>query len=249
QTFLPALPYTYPMDPTPRCIPAFAPGVFPDPLPALSAARRGLLWFECLALFFVLPPALYFWRQALAFRVVPLVLAAAGFCAWWLVRQPGCGWAGLWRATGQARHLRGVALWFLAGALPLAIITYIWLPERFLSFPRQRPGLWTLVCVLYPLLAAWPQEIIFRAFFCRRYAALFPQPVALIAASAISFGLAHALYGNWVAPLMSAVGGALFAWRYLRSGSLLVAGVEHGLWGDFLFTSGLGWFFYSGAIS
>lgn len=214
---------------------------FPDPSPA----RRAALWFECLLLFFIIPPSLYFIRQVVAFKVVLLVLVWAGICAWWLHRQPGFSW----RGPGLKRPLAGVLLTFLAGAIPLTILAYHHLPERFFSFPAQKPGLWGLVMLLYPLLAAWPQEIIFRAFFFRRYAPLFPRPAALIAASAISFGLAHALYGNLVAPPLSALGGAVFAWRYQRHGSLTAAGLEHGLWGDFLFTSGLGWFFYSGAIA
>jgi hypothetical protein len=33
-----------------------------------------------------------------------------------------------------------------------------------------------------------------------------------------------------------------------KSGSALMAGIEHGIWGDFLFTVGIGWYFYSGSI-
>ena len=216
-----------------------------DSLHFSSPVRRTILWAECLALFFVIPPGLYFFRQALAFKVVPLVLVWAGLCAWWLTRQPGFSW----RGPSLKRPLPGVLLTFLAGAIPLTTLAYLYLPERFLAFPAEKPGLWGLVMLLYPLLAAWPQEIIYRAFFFRRYAPLFPRPGAMIAASALAFGLAHALYGNWVSPLLSALGGAVFAWRFQRHGSLAAASLEHGLWGDFLFTSGLGWFFYSGAIA
>lgn len=214
-------------------------------VPDSGPGRRAALWAECLLLFFVIPPSLYFIRQVVAFKVVLLVLVFAGVCAWWLHRQPGFSW----RGPGLGRPLPGVLLTFLAGAIPLTILAHLYLPERFFSFPAQKPWLWALVMLLYPLLAAWPQEIIFRAFFFRRYAPLFPHPAAMIAASAISFGLAHALYGNLVAPPLSALGGAVFAWRYQRHGSLTAAGLEHGLWGDFLFTSGLGWFIYSGAIA
>jgi membrane protease YdiL (CAAX protease family) len=71
----------------------------------------------------------------------------------------------------------------------------------------------------------------------------------MILVSGISFGLAHLLYGNWVAPVMAGLGGVLFGYRYQRSRSLVAAGVEHGLWGNLLYTLGLGWFFYSGSIS
>jgi membrane protease YdiL (CAAX protease family) len=66
--------------------------------------------------------------------------------------------------------------------------------------------------------------------------------------NAISFSLAHLFYSNWVALLLSFLGGYLFAWRYHRSQSLPLVSLEHALWGDFLFTVGLGWYFYSGAI-
>ncbi len=41
-------------------------------------------------------------------------------------------------------------------------------------------------------------------------------------------------------------GGILFAWRYQQSGSLLTSCLEHSLYGCFLFTVGLGQYFYHG---
>jgi membrane protease YdiL (CAAX protease family) len=66
--------------------------------------------------------------------------------------------------------------------------------------------------------------------------------------NALSFGLSHLFYGNWVAPVLAFFGGLLFAWRYQTSRSLGTVVIEHALWGDFLFTTGIGWYFYSGAI-
>jgi uncharacterized protein len=42
--------------------------------------------------------------------------------------------------------------------------------------------------------------------------------------------------------------GMLFACRYARAGSLVAPVIEHGLWGGFIFTIGMGWYFYSGSI-
>jgi membrane protease YdiL (CAAX protease family) len=121
-------------------------------------------------------------------------------------------------------------------------------PDRFLAFPVEQPIRWLLVMALYPLLAAAPQEVIFRAFFFHRYGPLFPAPAILIWVNGLSFGLAHLLYGNWVAVALTTLGGLLFAHRYWRTGSLLVVSIEHGLWGDFLFTVGAGGYLYSGSI-
>jgi len=40
----------------------------------------------------------------------------------------------------------------------------------------------------------------------------------------------------------------VFGWRYHKSRSLPLVSLEHALWGDYLFTISIGWFFYSGAI-
>ena len=68
----------------------------------------------------------------------------------------------------------------------------------------------------------------------------------MIAASAITFGFVHIVFGNWLAVLLSAIGGVLFSTTYLRTASLAVVCLEHALFGDFLFTIGLGRFFYHG---
>ena len=48
-------------------------------------------------------------------------------------------------------------------------------------------------------------------------------------------------------PGLTLVGGLLFAYRYTKTGSLLTSCVEHALYGCFLFTVGLGRFFYHAA--
>jgi len=64
----------------------------------------------------------------------------------------------------------------------------------------------------------------------------------------VAFALAHLFFSNWIAALLSLGGGLLFARTYAHSRSTLLTTVEHGLWGDALFTIGLGWYFYGGSI-
>lgn len=215
----------------------------------VASENKASLWVECLGLFFALPAFLYFFRRELAFKVVPLVLLLAVGCSIYLYKKAGFPNCAFYACGGLPRHLRNMLLALLPGAAAMFIIAWLYLPERFLTFPLARPGVWSLVMLLYPLLAAYPQEVVFRGFFFTRYEPLFPSQAAMLAANSLSFGLAHALYGNWLAPPLAALGGALFGYRYLRSGSLMAAGLEHGLWGNMLFTSGLGWYFYSGAIA
>jgi uncharacterized protein len=66
-------------------------------------------------------------------------------------------------------------------------------------------------------------------------------------ASALAFGFVHIIFGSWISVVLSTIGGLLFALTYMKSGSLLLTCIEHALFGDFIFTIGLGQFFYHGA--
>jgi hypothetical protein len=210
--------------------------------------RKHYLAAECALLFFIAPAALYFFRFEMAFKIVPLVWLVALLCGFYLVRYRGYGRRALWIPEGLGHSLTGVVTRFLPLAGLLTLMAWFFIPERFFAFPRFNPRIWALVMLLYPLLAAYPQEVIYRAFFFERYRSLFSGPRQLIFINALSFGIGHAVYGNWLAPVLSTFGGILFAHRYQRSGSTLVVGIEHALWGNFIFSSGYGWYFYSGAI-
>lgn len=203
---------------------------------------------ECAVLFFILPLALYELRHILAFNVVPILicLGVAGYVYLGQARQ--FDRKILSRMSGMSPYFKSMGMVFIV-LLPLFLIfTWLTIPEHFFRFPRSRPGIWTVVMLLYPLLAALPQEIIFRCVFFHRYRDLFPCPWLMIAVNGLSFGLFHLFYANWFAPVLSGLGGCLFAWRYTRSQSLPVVAIEHGIWGNLLFTMGLGWYFYSGSI-
>lgn len=213
----------------------------------ISRSRKYLA-VECLVMFFLAPALLYFIRRHIAFIVVPLVLVPAGVCALMLIRDRGFDSKRLYSTQNLSTHLKRVLLFFALPALGLGLFTYLYFPSLFLDFPLSKTHLLIMLFFIYPVLAAYPQEIIFRGFFFQRYRDVFPGQGLMIFMSGLSFSLAHIFYGNWLAPLLSFAGGILFGYRYVKSGSVLVAGVEHGLWGNYLFTVGLGWFFYSGSI-
>lgn len=207
-----------------------------------------MLVFECAVLFFLLPPSLYFWRERLAFKIVPLVLGLALLVYLFLRRDVNFDRRTMWFMHQPFFQLKNILYLFFPAALAITLLVQQFLPEFFLGFPRSRPGVWLLVMSLYPLLAAYPQEFIFRAFFFHRYGRIFPGRKSAIFFNALSFSLAHSVYFNWIAFSLTFLGGALFAYRYLKTGSLVPAAFEHGLWGDFLFTIGIGWYLYSGSI-
>ncbi len=140
-------------------------------------------------------------------------------------------------------------LWrFVLCAAPLTALVAVVMPEQLFSLPRERPQLWMFVMVFYPLLSVIPQQIIFRGYFFERYKNLFTTPVTMIAASALCFSFGHLLFQNWVAPLLTLIGGAIFAHTYHRHRSLALVWFEHALYGCFMFTVGLGKYFYHGTV-
>ena len=99
--------------------------------------------------------------------------------------------------------------------------------------------------ISYPVLSVVPQEIIFRAFFFHRYSSLFAHRRVIILINGALFAFAHILFRNWVAVIGSFVVGLLWAMTYLESRSLLVVSIEHALYGNFVFTLGIGYYFYA----
>ena len=65
--------------------------------------------------------------------------------------------------------------------------------------------------------------------------------------SAIAFSFAHIIFRNPIAMSFTLIGGVLFAWRYAETGSLFASSFEHALYGCWMFTIGLGEYFYKGA--
>ena len=210
---------------------------------------RIYLAVELTLLFVVVPILLYVFRQQVGRVVVPGILLVALPCLALLLADPAFDRRRLWNVERLWPRLWRTIAFFLPAAAALALIYAVIEPERLLAFPRQRPGLWLLVLVLYPAVSVYPQELIFRTFIFHRYRQLFPGRRGMILTSGLLFGFAHLFFGNWIAPTLSAVGGILFARTYSRTGSTLQASLEHGLWGDFLFTLGIGWYFYGGSIT
>lgn len=176
------------------------------------------------------------------------IFAVFAIAAILLTVTPGFRWREIVDFRGLSRH---IALIVIATVLCVIVtfgLTLLLVPERFLSFPRYNPERFALVVALYPFLSVLGQEIAYRVLFFRRYRPLFLTDVTAIAASAFAFALAHAFFGNWIAVSLSFFGGIVFAWAYLRTGSFPLVWILHSLAGQVLFASGLGIYFYHGAI-
>jgi uncharacterized protein len=143
-----------------------------------------------------------------------------------------------WR-TGELARI-GVQL-AVGGAMLFAFVLALY-PERLFALPRQ-PWAWAVALGIYPLLSVLPQELFFRVFFFHRYGALWNDPLARILVSAAVFGLAHLVYWNGTVIALSTMGGVIFSWTFVRTGSLWLVVAEHSLYGVLLFALGLGGLF------
>lgn len=177
---------------------------------------------------------------------IPVLLLLTALVVVYIRRNPDFDRRDLWRAEALRPALpRILRLLALAAVLAIGAVR-LFDREHLFDLPRHNPALWALIVVAYPVVSVYPQELLFRAFLLHRYARLFRGERIAAAASAVSFGLAHLLFGNPVAVVLTLLGGWLFARRYQRSRSLLVACVEHAAYGLLIFTVGLGRFFYHG---
>lgn len=209
-------------------------------------------WAECVLLFVAGPTVFAATVQSWGTRMIfPAIWTLAGVCLVVLLRDPTFRRKRLWNAAGVRRAVKPLVLWFAAGSASLAGLLTIYEPQRLFQLPRNRPELWALIMVAYPILSVYPQEIAFRAFFFHRYRALFgsgrAERLGVVLCSAAAFGYAHIVMHNLWAIAFSAVGGVLFAYTYLRSRSLLAVWIEHAAYGCFLFTIGWGHYFFGGA--
>ncbi len=133
-------------------------------------------------------------------------------------------------------------------AILLTVALALYKPEGLLKFPRERTGIWLLVMCFYPLISVMSQGIVYRAFYTYRYAALFPVAIQTLVGAAV-FSFAHLPFANLYALSFTFIGGLMFLTSYKRTRSLLFSGIEHALYGNFLFTIGWGeYFFHAGTL-
>lgn len=184
------------------------------------------------------------WAGWISVHVLLALWIVTAVCLGLLLADPAFPRRQLWNANGLGSVTRVVLGRFVPLALLLFALTWYFRPDLLFGFARRRPGLWALVMVLYPVFSVYPQGIVYRVFLFHRYRALLPGAWARIAASSLTFGYMHIVFGNWVAPALTAAGGVLFAWTYQRTGSALAAALEHALYGCYIITLGLGGFVY-----
>ena len=206
--------------------------------------RTVLLAVECGFLFVGLP-------LLIKYRLIPNFpipyLIATGFVIFFVLRHdPSFDTSRLFSCGNYRPFLVPVLLRDVVCLALLGLAVRFFAPESLFSLIKHRPWLWAVIMVLYPLVSVYPQELLYRAFFFHRYQPLFGSGWTLLLASALAFGFVHIIFGNWLSVVLCVVGGFLFSYTYQQSSSLLLTCLDHAIFGNFIFTIGLGQFFYHG---
>lgn len=212
-----------------------------------ASMSRSLLFLELLILFVALPLAYRF--SPVRVPALPLLWLVTGYAFWQLLRDPHFERTRLWNAASFAPHAATILIIFAIVAALLWLGVHRFAPALEWSFVRSSPVFWAIVMVAYPVLSVYPQGILYRAFFFERYAVLFPGKWPMIVASAAAFAFLHIIFRNSLAVALTFAGGMLFAARYAETNSLFTSSFEHALYGCWIFTIGLGQYFYHGTIA
>lgn len=206
---------------------------------------RARLWAEFAGLYLMAPVAVAVLLPAQWMFPMLFLITAVGLAL--LHVTEGFHWTDLLRAgAGVNRHV--VAAFTLVTLAIAAAVILTTRPEAFLALPKQNPGLLLLIVVLYPVLSALPQEVVFRPLFFRRYGVLLPGVKPAIVLNAALFSLAHLMYWSWIVAAMTFAGGVIFAWAYEARRNFPMAVLLHAIAGWIIFTLGLGVYFYSGNV-
>jgi len=192
---------------------------------------------EFFLLFILMPISL-----AIPFNIwikVGMVLAGFIYILWQLKKSENIqfrikkymNWKSFWRRIGVT---------FIIVAI--ATIGFVLFTEPSVLFyvPLNNPGLFIMILFVYTLFSVWPQEIIYRTFFFERYAPLFHNKTLFIFINAIVFSLAHLFFRNTLVLLLTFIGGIIFGFTYLKYRSTTAVSIEHAIYGNWLFTVGMG---------
>lgn len=191
---------------------------------------------------FVGLPLLIYW-DLIPLPKISLLILVAGYCGYQLWRDPTFG-RGLFRRVSPSSAGKDILIRTPFIIVALCLLTWLLNPDLFFAFPAERPVMWGIVMILYPILSALPQELIYRTYFFHRYGDFISLKYGTIIASAIAFSFVHIIYDNWWAIGLSFLAGLLFGITYKRTKSLFWVTVEHAIYGCLVFTLGLGSYFY-----
>jgi membrane protease YdiL (CAAX protease family) len=145
--------------------------------------------------------------------------------------EKNSNWKAFWKST---------IIKFLIIAFVTSLFVWFTAPKSLFSVMLNKPKLWLLILIFYSVFSVYPQELLYRTFFFKRYSALFKNENLFIFINALLFSLAHLFFKNTLVLLLTFIGGILFAITFNKTKSTFLVSIEHSIYGCWLFTVGMG---------
>lgn len=144
---------------------------------------------------------------------------------------PNLNWKHFWKET-------------LLKFLIIACLTslFVWFTNKHMLFEVviNKPIMWIVLLFVYCFFSVYPQELLYRTFFFKRYKDMFKNELLFLFVNAILFSLAHMFFKNSLVIILTFFGGLLFAFTFNNTKSTLLVSIEHAIYGSWLFTVGMG---------
>lgn len=140
-------------------------------------------------------------------------------------------WKTFWKATAIKLSL-----------IIIITISFVWVTDstQLFNVLINKPLKWLMLLFIYSFFSVYPQELIYRTFFFKRYGSLLKSDSLFIFINAILFSLAHFFFRSPLVLLLTFLGGILFALTFKKTESTLLVSIEHAIYGCWLFTVGMG---------
>ena len=192
---------------------------------------------ELLLLFVILPIGLS--TPILPVVKVSIVLIGIGYCIW-IARKYKLIPLKSFFYLKVGNHWKTILMTLIAVFSSSYIFMYLLHPDDLFVIVKKKPLMWFSILFFYAISSVYPQELIYRSFFFKRYESLFKNTNLLLLANIIVFPLAHLMFKNWMVLLVTLIGGIFFALTYKKTKSVLLTSIEHAIYGNWLFTIGMG---------
>ncbi|TCK68984.1 CAAX prenyl protease-like protein [Winogradskyella wandonensis] len=126
----------------------------------------------------------------------------------------------------------------------IAVLTHIYMwfydSTNLYVVVINKPLLWIAIVFVYSFFSVYPQELIYRTFFFKRYDSLFQNKTLFLFINAALFSLGHIFFKNTMVMILTFIGGLLFALTFNKTKSTVLVSIEHAIYGCWLFTVGMG---------
>jgi membrane protease YdiL (CAAX protease family) len=201
---------------------------------------------ELFVLFILLPFILTWSKLNIPLMLVLLFMGISVYI--YLIHDPTFDRKTLLNWQQGKAELGKILIMFGISAIVMLVLIWIIDASKMFLLLRTNPWLLLIISIFYPLFSVIPQGLAYRSMFFHRYGDLFPGNAMKIISSAAVFAFGHILYKNWMVLVLTFVAGLIFGYRYYKTKSLAISILEHALYGVWLFTCGLGYFFVSSFV-